>query len=123
MGKFLGTILILAVLACPAFAAQPMFTAEVSVDSTNTNTPITGMPGPGGNRAYTVVVVNDGPDEIFMNFTDGVATATGAPLGVGESLTVTAPQGTWYITNVGLICAAAESAMARIFAFPSKGDQ
>lgn len=119
MGKWLVAVFAALLLACPALAGQAHFSAVVSATETNTNTAISGMPGSGGNKARTVIIINDGPDEVFLNFTTGVAAASGAYLMANETMTVTGDGGN-YITNVGLICNGSETATVRIFAFPTE---
>lgn len=114
MGKALIVFFLLLLVACPSFAGQPHFSAVVSVTDVNTNTPIVGV------RGNSVLIKNDGPDEVYFDVLTGEATATGAPLLAGEAIVVTAGGSPLFVENVGLICAAGETATVRIFAFPSE---
>ena len=117
MGRLFASFLLALLLVCPGFAAQPHFSAVVSVSQTNTNTDITAG---GLYRPASVLIVNDGANEIYFNLATGVATVSGASLNPGESIAVTSGGGSYPIENVGLICATGETASVRIFAFPSE---
>lgn len=114
MGRLLIFLLALVLVAYPSFGGQPHFSATVSVTDVNTNTEITGI------RGNTVLIINDGAGSVYFDVLDGVAVPTGAALDAGESIIVTAGGSTLYVTNVGLICAAGQTATVRIFAFPSE---
>jgi hypothetical protein len=116
MGKLLLRLLILAgLVACPVFAGQPHFSDTVAVTDANTNTAIDTL-----YRANSVLIINDGANEVYFDVATGVAVADGAPILPGESILITSGSGAYYITNVGLICDTGETASVRIFAFPSE---
>lgn len=119
MSKLLYAVLVLLLVACSAYAGQPYFSDSVNATDTNTNVSITGIPQ---NIAHTVIIINDGPSEAYFNLTDGVATVSGAAIESGESLTITSGNGSYPMTNIGIVCDTSETATVRIFAFPSKGE-
>jgi hypothetical protein len=96
----------------------PEFYTSVSVTATNTNTAII-LPRMGGH-AFSVTIINDGPNEVFYDTYTGVATTSSALLYPGENRTLEIPmcEPRYAVTNVGLICSAAETATVRIYALP-----
>lgn len=117
MGRLIGAFLIVLLLVCPALTSQPHFSLVVSATDANTNTDLTAG---GLYRANSILLVNDGPDEIYFDLTNGVAAVSGASINPGESIAVTSGGGAYPLTNLGLICAPGETASVRIFAFPSE---
>lgn len=118
-GKLLVFLAVLLLVPCLSFAGQPHLSIVVSVSDVNTNTPVGEAAGV-LYKVHSLLLINDGPDPVYFNFTDGVAVATGASLGSGESISLTSGGGPYDVTNVGLICNPGDTATVRIFAFPSE---
>ena len=105
MKRFLALAL-LALLAVPAFA-ELGYTA-VSANSTSQTTTI--------NRG-TLVVVNDGSNEVFVRVfyegeTPAAATTANAEIKSSESFTFTKD---FNITAISIVCSSAETATVRLF--------
>ena len=98
----LGIILLTAVLARAVYIKAEYFTAA---SASQTNTAVTF-----GFNGYPLLI-NDGPNTVYVSLVGTVATTSDFQLKSGESLAPIDPT-----TGVGLICATAETATVRVYA-------
>ena len=71
-------------------------------------------------EAADVAIAAEGPNEVFVDLQDGVATTSDLKIEPTDGpLTVTSSGG-YTFKDIGLICSSAETATVRLMAFPSK---
>jgi hypothetical protein len=128
MLKKLGSLAIaaavLSLFIAPAHAANAVQQYSASVSATQTNSAVTFTDqSAAAFSAYTVTVVNDGGDDIYVNFSSTTATAgtnKEVQLKSGESYTANriARDGTDWVgfSGIGVICATGKTATARVTA-------
>lgn len=104
IGWLAGLLLLVAAVGIADAAISESVT---TVAATAVNTTVTF-----GFEATTVIVINDGANEVFVTFSSGVATTASVRLNPGESLTWN-----WRTTQVGVICSAGETASVRVWAW------
>jgi hypothetical protein len=102
MALCLGIILATALLAQAVFIKAEYFEI-VSAEDTNSAVSF-------GFNGY-VVIVNDGPNHVYVSLVGTTATTNDFQLKSGESLAPNDPT-----TGLGLICATAETATVRVLA-------
>ena len=86
-----------------AYAADQQYYISVSATQANTTTNF-------GFTADNVIIINDGANEIYVDFTDGIATTSDLKVNSGEALSVS-----FHTSTIGIICDTAKTATVRIF--------
>lgn len=116
MRTLLSLICALLLLVSVGVAGVPIFYEEVSV--TDTSSTVTIDLDVTADKAFSIIVTNDGANEIFVNFNGSPALTTHPKLLTGETLNVKASGG-FSITTISIIASTGETATARVFAFPT----
>jgi hypothetical protein len=118
--------LLLLLLAGSAWAMNAHYTsgtAGLGASDVNLNTPFTDNHSGGSAstfKAYVVLIRNRGPNPVFYDLGDGVATTADTRLAAGDSITVeysAARTGGDGYAAIGLICAAGLTAVVDVDAW------
>ena len=101
---------ITAVSVTPVIGGLPTYyTSNVSATATNSVVSF-------GKTCYSVRIKNDGANTVYYEYPGSVATTSSVKLLSGESEVISIPEGHAGLWQLGLICAAAETATVRVHA-------
>jgi hypothetical protein len=104
-----GSLFIL-LLTIPLFSQQgQQYNTPISASDTNTAVNF-------GFNATQLVLRNDGPNSVFLNFTSTTATTSSFELKNGEALSLSVERSSAGWGFLGAICSAGETATVRILA-------
>ena len=92
----------------------------VVVSATDVNSVVTVDIDASDEKAFTLLLINDGANEVFVDFNNSIATSADFQLKSGEFINVST-EGGYDIRVFGIICSAGETATVRVLALPIKG--
>ena len=118
MKRLILLVAILLTAAGVALAGQPFYTTTVSATQTNTTVDLkTNL----GQDVHSLLVINDGANEIFINIQTGVATTADFRIEPTDAPYIfTSGGGEFALNTIGIICSSGETASVRLLALPSK---
>jgi hypothetical protein len=92
-----------------ALAEGQQYAASVAITSSNTSVTF-------GFTASQVLLINDGPNKVYVDFADTEADLSGFEVRPGESISVSATSSTPGRSGIGVVCAVGENSTVRVLA-------
>ena len=121
MKRFLASFVLLLGLALAARGTSLYYSGTIAATQANTATSFIDNHSGGSAAAFNarrVVIINDGPNAVYVDLKDTTATTADRKVASGESFSQVWDSGLggegW--AGIGLICAAGETASVRVWA-------